>query len=393
MSERPLCVMIVTGEASGDERGAGLARALKARLGEGVRFVGVGGSRMAKEGIVSPFDIAEISILGLLEGLFAYRRIMRRVRDTAALAVREKPDIAVLIDSWGFTLRVAHQMRRDAPGLPLVKYVGPQVWATRPGRAKTLAQAVDHLLTIHSFDAPLFEAQGLPTTFVGNAALKVDFSRADPARLRKSLEIGPDDPVLLVLPGSRPSEVRRMLPVFEDAVARLKVERPNLAVIIPAAPTVAETVKTLTAGWPHRVHVVEGDEAKHDAMKAGTFALACSGTVTLELALAGCPMVVGYRLDPITAFIALRLLLRTPYVTLFNIAAEAFVAPELLQDACNGEALAREAALRLDDPALRARQAAAQFAALDRMGRGGPDPVEAAADAVLKIVAERPAGG
>jgi lipid-A-disaccharide synthase len=389
MTGPPLCVMIVTGEASGDDRGAGLARALKARLGEGVRFVGVGGARMAEAGIKSPFDIAEISILGLLEGLFAYRRIMRRVADTVALAVREKPDVAVLIDSWGFTLRVAHQLRDHDPRLPLVKYVGPQVWATRPGRAKTLAHAVDHLLTIHSFDAPLFEAEGLPTTFVGNAALNVDFSRADPQRLRRQLGLGAEDPILLVLPGSRPSEVRRMLPVFEDAVGRLKVERPNLAVVIPAAPTVAEAVKALVAGWPHRVHVVEGDEAKLDAMKAGTFALACSGTVTVELALAGCPMVIGYRLDPITAFVAMRLLLRTPYITLFNIAAQAFVAPELLQGACNGETLAREAALRLDDPALRARQVEAQYAALDRMGRGGPDPAEAAAEALLKILAAR----
>jgi len=389
MSPRQLCVMIVTGEASGDDRGAGLARALKARLGDGVRFVGVGGAQMAEEGIVSPFDIAEISILGLLEGLFAYRRIMRRVADTVALAAQEKPDVAVLIDSWGFTLRVAHQLRAQDPALPLVKYVGPQVWATRAGRARTLAQAVDHLLTIHSFDAPLFEAEGLPTTFVGNAALNVDFSQADPARLKASLGIRAEAPILLVLPGSRPSEVRRMLPVFEDAVARLKADRPELEVIIPAAPTVAETVQTLVAGWMHRAHVVEGDEAKLDAMKAGTFALACSGTVTVELALAGCPMVVGYRLDPITAFIAIKILLRTRYITLFNIAAQAFVAPELLQDACNGEALAREAALRLDDPGLRARQVEAQFAALDRMGRGGPDPAEAAAEAVLKFLSDR----
>jgi lipid-A-disaccharide synthase len=380
--------MLVAAEASGDDRGAGLARALKRRLGDGVRLVGVGGARMAEEGIQSPFDISDISILGLLEGLLAYRRIMRRVADTAALAAREKPDVAILIDSWGFTLRVAHALRAQDPNLPLIKYVGPQVWATRPGRTKTLAQAVDHLLTIHSFDAPMFEAAGLPTTFVGNAALNVDFSHADPQRLRASLGIGADDPVLLVVPGSRPNEIRRMLPVFEDAVNRLKAERPNLAIVIPATSTVSDAIKAQVAGWPHRAHVVEGETAKLDAMKAATFALACSGTVTLELALAGCPMVVGYRLDALTAFIAMRFLLRTRYITLFNIAAQAFVAPELLQDACTGEALAREAALRLDDPDLRARQVAAQFAALDKMGRGGPDPDDAAAEAVLKVLAE-----
>lgn len=386
---RPLTVMLVAAEASGDDRGAGLAKALKRRLGDGVRLVGVGGARMAEEGIQSPFDISDISILGLLEGLLAYRRIMRRVADTAALAAREKPDVAILIDSWGFTLRVAHALRAQDPKLPLIKYVGPQVWATRPGRTKTLAQAVDHLLTIHSFDAPMFEAAGLATTFVGNAALNVDFSHADPQRLRTSLAISADDPVLLVVPGSRPNEIRRMLPVFEDAVNRLKAQRPNLAIVIPATSTVADAIKAQVAGWSHRTHVVEGETAKLDAMKAATFALACSGTVTLELALAGCPMVVGYRLDALTAFIAMRFLLRTRYITLFNIAAQAFVAPELLQDACNGEALAHEAALRLDDPDLRARQVAAQYAALDKMGRGGPDPSEAAADAVLQVLARR----
>lgn len=381
---RPLCVMLVAAEASGDDRGAGLARALRARLGDGVRFVGVGGARMAAEGIVSPFDISQLSILGLLEGLLAYPKVKARVADTVALAAREKPDVAVLIDSWGFTLRVAQGLRKLDPQLPLIKYVAPQVWATRPGRAKTLAAAVDHLLSIHVFDAPYFEAEGLPVTFVGNSALNIDFSRADGARLRRELDIDPDAPVLLVLPGSRPGEISRVLPAFADAVAILKRERPGLEVIIPAAPTVADLVRKAAASW---AHVVEGEAAKLDAMKAATVALACSGTVTTELALAGTPMVIGYRLGALTHAI-LKRLIRTPYITLFNIAAQSFVAPELVQDDCNGPALARELARRLDDPALRAQQAQAQSAALLKMGRGGPDPSEVAADAVLKLLGE-----
>jgi lipid-A-disaccharide synthase len=168
-------------------------------------------------------------------------------------------------------------------------------------------------------------------------------------------------------------------------VNRLKAERPRLQVVVPAAPTVAEVVKARVAGWPHRAHVVEGDAAKLDAMKAATVALACSGTVTTELALAGVPMVVGYRLGPVTHAI-LKRLIRTKYITLFNIAAQSFVAPELVQDACNGPALAREIARRLDEPELRRAQVEAQYAALDKMGRGGPDPSEAAAEAVLKVV-------
>jgi lipid-A-disaccharide synthase len=386
---KPLTVMLVAAEASGDDRGAGLAVALRRRLGpHGVRFVGVGGERMRAAGVDSPFDISELSILGLLEGLLAYPKVVRRADETAALAAREAPDVAVLIDSWGFTLRVAQRLRKLDPSLPLIKYVGPQVWATRPGRARTLAQAVDHLLSIHAFDAPYFEAEGLPVTFVGNAALTLDFSNADPRRLRRAIGAGADDPVLLVLPGSRPGEIERVMPAFEDAVNRLKAARPGLQVVIPAAPTVADLVKARVAGWPHRAHVVEGEEAKLDAMKAATVALACSGTVTTELALAGVAMVVGYRLGAVTAFIARRLI-RTRYITLFNIAAGEEIAPELVQEACTGAALAQEVALRLDDPALRARQVAAQTAALDKMGRGGLDPSEAAADAVLKIVAAR----
>jgi lipid-A-disaccharide synthase len=377
--------MLVAAEASGDDRGASLARALKRRLGEDVRFVGVGGAKLAAEGLQSPFDISELSILGLLEGLMAYPKVVRRADETAAIAAREKPDVAVLIDSWGFTLRVAQRLRKLDPELPLVKYVGPQVWATRPGRAKTLAAAVDHLLTIHAFDAPYFEAEGLPVTFVGNSTLSLDFSQADPARLRAAIGAGPEDPILLVLPGSRPAEIERVLPPFEDAVRLLKAEHPDLHVVIPAAPTVADAVKSRVAGWPFRATVVEGEAAKLDAMKAATVALACSGTVTTELALAGLPMVVGYRIGPVTYAIVKRLI-RTKYITLFNIAAGEAIAPELIQADCNGPALARELALRLDDPQLRARQIAAQNAALDRMGRGGPDPSEAAADAVLKIV-------
>ena len=387
-SKRPLTVMLVAAEASGDERGAGLAAALRRRLGEDVRFVGVGGARMAAEGVASPFDIAELSVLGLVEGLLAYPRVVRRADETAALARRERPEVVVLIDSWGFTLRVAQRLRRLDPRLPLIKYVGPQVWASRPGRARTLAAAVDHLLSIHAFDAPYFEAQGLPVTFVGNSALALDFSEADPDRLRAQIGAAARDPILLVLPGSRPGEIARVMPPFEDAVALIKADRPDLHIVVPAAPTVAEQVKARVAGWTHRAHVVEGEAAKLDAMKAATVALACSGTVTTQLALAGAPMVVGYRLAPLT-YALLKRIVRTRYITLFNIAAGAEIAPELVQDACNGPALAVELARRLDDQTLRRAQVREQYAALDRMGRGGPDPDDAAADAVLQILADR----
>lgn len=386
---RPLTVMLVAAEASGDALGAGLARALRTRLGaDKVRFVGVGGAKMAQEGVESPFDIAQLSILGIVESLKAYPRAMARLKDTLALAAREKPDVAVLIDSWGFNIRLAKALRRQDPGLPLVKYVAPQVWAYRASRAKDLAGAVDLLLSIQPMDKPFFDAADLPSVFVGNSALAHDFSRADPARLRAAVGAGPGEPILLVLPGSRPSEIERVLPRFEDAVRRLKAERPNLHVVVPAASTVAQAVRARVAAWPFRAHVVEDEALKDDAMVAGTVALACSGTVTTELALAGCPMVVGYVTGRMT-YRLLKAMFKPRWVTLFNIAADEAIAPELLQDACTGEALAAQVAARLDDPALRDRQVAAQSAALDRMGRGMPDPSETAASALLDFLRAR----
>ena len=388
---RSLTVLLVAAEASGDALGAGLARALRSRLGESVRFVGVGGAEMAGEGIHSPFDIAELSVLGLVEGARAYPRVLRRADETAALAVREQPDVAVLIDSWGFTLRVAHRLRRALPLLPLVKYVAPQVWASRPGRARTLAKAVDRLLTIHAFDAPLFEREGLATVFVGARALTRDFSAADPARLRAHIGAQPGDPILLLLPGSRPGEVARLLPPFRDAAEQLTRTRPDLKLVVPLASTVAAQVRSMTADWTTPPSLVESDELKADAMRAATVALACSGTATTELALAGAPMVVAYRMGSVS-YALLKPLIRTPFVTLFNVAAGEMIAPEFLQGRCTGSKLAAAVAARLDDPALAARQVAAQNAALDRMGRGGPDPSERAAEAVLDLLAQRRAG-
>ena len=377
--------MLVAAEASGDALGASLAQALKRRLGEGVRFIGVGGEKMAAQGVASPFDISELSILGLFEGVKAYPRVLRRVRDTAEVARADKPDVAVLIDSWGFTLRVAKALRRLYPDVPLIKYVGPQVWATRPGRARVLAGAVDHLLATQPMDPPFYAPHGLPVTFVGSPALARDFSNADPKRLRKAIGAGAKDQILLVLPGSRPAEIANVLPAFEEAVNLLKAERPKLQVVVPVAATVADAVRGRVAGWPHRAHIIEDDQLKDDAFVAADVALACSGTVTTELALAGTPVVVGYRIGKISHFL-LKRLIRTPYITLFNIAAGRFVAPEFVQHECTGENLARAVAERLDDSSLRARQVAEQNAALELMGRGRRDPSEAAADAVLKVL-------
>jgi lipid-A-disaccharide synthase len=385
---RPLKVMLVAVEASADTLGAGLAHALKARLGDNVELVGVGGAKMAAEGIASPYDIGELSLVGLFEIAGAVPLALRRLEQTVRLAEAEQPDIAVLIDSWEFMWRVGRRLCLRTPQMALIKYVAPQVWATRPGRARVVARIFDRLMTLFDFETRYFEAEGVPTTSVGNPALRRNVSKADPARLRAMIGAGPDDPILLVLPGSRPGEIKRVLPAFEDAALRLAEARPDLHIVVPAADTVAAQVKARVAGWRRRVHVVEGEQDKLDAMRAATLALACSGTVTTELAVAGCPMVVGYRGHPATALVA-RAIIRTRFFTLFNIAADEAIAPEFLQEHCNGPELAAAAAALLDDPARRDVQIEAQTAALAKLGLNRSDPFEAAADIVIELAHER----
>ena len=381
--------MLVAAEASGDALGAGLAKALRGRLGDAVSFVGVGGPRMAAEGVVSPFDIAELSILGWIEGLRAYGKVKGRVAETAALADREKPDAVVLIDSWGFTIRVAKAIRAARPDVPLIKYVGPQVWASRPGRARTLAGAVDHLLALYGFDAPWFEREGLATTVVGSSALHIDMTQADGQAFRARRGIAADTKLLLVLPGSRPSEISRMTPVYEEAVRKLKAMDPALEIAVVAAGTVAGDVAGRVAAWPFRVHLVDEGE-KYDAMRAADVALATSGTVSTELALAGAPMVIAYRIDGLS-YQLMKRMVTAKHITLFNVAADDQIAPEYIQHDATPALLASAVGRLLSDPVLAQTQAERQTAALDLMGRGGSDPSELAADAVLRVIAAKAA--
>nr|WP_031236847.1 lipid-A-disaccharide synthase [Asticcacaulis sp. AC460] len=383
---KPLKIMLIAAEASGDMLGAGLMVELRKQAPDiAFTFVGVGGARMAEQGVQSPFDIAQLSILGMLEGLKALPRVNARVRDTAALAAAEKPDAVVLIDSWGFTLRAAHAIRKIMPKVPLIKYVGPQVWATRPGRAKTLAKAVDLLLALHPMDAPYFEREGLKTVVVGNPALNVDFSKADPDAFRRKIGIEPDAPLLMVLPGSRPGEIKRLLPTFVETLLALSKSRPDLTLVMPVAETVRNLVVPAVKDLPLRLHLIENEDDKYSAMQAATLALACSGTVSTELALAGCPMIIAYRVEPLTWWI-FKNIATIKYVTLFNITADKEIAPEFIQPACTPDNLLKAINERLDDKAVRDQQIAEQFKALDLMGRGQRPPAEKAARAVLDFL-------
>jgi lipid-A-disaccharide synthase len=381
---KPLRLLLTATEASGDLLGAALMTGLRERLDDRVEFIGVGGARMKDAGLQSLFDPSELAVIGAVNALAVYPKVLRRAREVAELAASERPDAAVLIDAWGFSLRVARGIRRRAPGVKIVKYVAPQVWATRPGRARTLARTVDHLLALHGFDAPYFEAQGLATTVVGNPALTRDFSAADGPAFRARTGIAAEAPLLLVLPGSRAGEIGRLSEPFGDAARRLRDRIPDIEIVVAAAETVETAVRAAVARWPIPVKITTGEADRLSAMKAATAALACSGTVTTELALAGCPFVVGYKVDPLTYEIAKRLL-RTKWITLINVAAESMTAPEFLQDACVGAPLAETLAPWLIDEARRVAQSQLQDAALRKM-RGDTASAEGAADAVIRLL-------
>lgn len=287
-------VFLVAAEASGDALGADLAHALKERDSE-IELSGVGGPQMAAAGAPSLVDIKGLAILGYFDALMAYGRVKRAVAATVSAIMQAKPDAVVLIDSWGFTLRVAQAVRKAAPGIKLVKYIGPQVWATRPGRAKTLAATVDHLVCIHDFEVPYYTPYGLSCTVCGHPALG-RYQAGDGAALRAREGFKDDDKILLVLPGSRATEIRRIGPVLWRAVEILHKTRPKLRLVVVAARSVREAVLAQT---PPTARVVE-ERYKEDAFAAATVALAASGTVTTEVALQGAPLVIGYKLGWLT---------------------------------------------------------------------------------------------
>lgn len=377
-------VFLVAAEASGDALGADLIRALRQRA-TGIELAGVGGAAMAGEGVASQADVSGLAVLGFVDGLLAYQRVKRAVAATVAAILKAAPDVVVLIDSWGFTLRVAQGVRAAAPHIKLVKYIGPQVWATRPGRARTLAAAVDHLICIHDFEAPYYAPYGLACTVCGHPAVG-RFTPGDGAAFRARHGLGDGERMLLVLPGSRPAEIRRVGPTLWRAAEQLARSRPKLRLACVAATAVRDAARAQAPGST----LIVDEAEKEDAFAAAELVLAASGTVTTEVALQGAPLVIGYKLGWITWGLARAFLFRAKYATLMNVAADAEVAPEFLQTRFTAGNVASAAARLLDDPNARSAQIQRQNSALMLMGRGGRPAAEIAAEAVLAVLADQP---
>lgn len=376
-------IYLIAGEASGDVLGARLMAALSARHPD-LHFAGVGGELMEARGLHSLFPMRELALMGLLEVLPNIRRLSARLRQTVADIAARRPDVVVTIDSPGFTLRVLRAIR--PLGIPRAHYVAPQVWAWRESRVKKFPGLWETLLCLLPFEPAFFAKHGLPARFVGHPVLESGADTGDAARFRARHAIGADARIVTLMPGSRRTEVSRLLPVLGETLGRLAPRIPGLVPVVPVAAPVAEAVLAGTRAWPVRPVVVTEIEDKHDAFAASEAALTKSGTSTLELALAGVPMLVTYRVNPITAAIARRLV-KVRYAALVNLLAEKEVVPELIQQACTPDRLAATLETLLTDRDAANAQRAAFRAVLDSLRPpGGQSPSDAAAAAILALL-------
>ena len=380
-------VFLIATEESGDRLGANLMKVLRQRLGDGVRFEGVGGRAMAREGLDTLFPIEELSIIGLAAVVRELPKILGLIKETAIAVTEAAPDILVIIDSPDFTHRVAKRVRAKDPSIPIVDYVSPSVWAWRPGRARAMLKYVDHVLALLPFEPEAYQRlHGPPCSYVGHPLVEQLASlrpNADEARRRAE-----SPPVLLVLPGSRRSEIRHHMAVFGQAVGLLQERGVAFELLLPTMPHLQETVVEAVKGWPVQPQVVIGDQDKRAAFRIAHAALAKSGTVTLELALAGVPMVTAYRVGAVEAFI-LRRAIRVSSVILANLVIGEDVIPEFLQEECTPDKLAEALADVLSDSELRRQQLEA-FATLNTiMSTGDQPPSVRAADIVLATMYKR----
>ena len=383
---KPLRIALVAGEHSGDQLGFKLMRALRAAAGD-VVFTGVGGEAMEAEGLKSLFPISDIAVMGILPVLARLPKILRRIRETADAVIAARPDALVIIDSPDFTHRVARRVRKAAPNLPIVDYVSPSVWAWRPGRAKAMVSYVDRVLGLLPFEPEAYVRLGGPRcVYVGHPLIeRLGELRpnADEARRRAA-----EPPIVVVLPGSRRSEIRRLMGDFGEALQALRETVGPILPVLPTLPHLEEEVRARAAAWPATPRIVLGEAQKFEAFRTARAALAASGTVTLELALAGAPMVGAYKVGIVEE--QLKYLIKVPSILLPNLILGENAIPEKLQRDCNPAALAAAlAAVMRDGPERKAQiEALARLDGLMRLDDGAA-PSAHAARAVLETIAAR----
>ncbi|MES1990421.1 MAG: lipid-A-disaccharide synthase [Pseudomonadota bacterium] len=379
-------IMLVAGEPSGDVLGGELMEALLSETGGKIRITGVGGPHMIGHGLDSIYPMSDTSVMGPREVIPRLPLILRRVRETADFAIGQKPDVLVIIDSPDFTHRVAKRVARLAPDIKIANYVSPSVWAWRQGRARSMAKYIDRVLALLPFEPDFFRSQAhLDCIYVGHPAIERVPAAGEGERFRREHNLSADVPVLLVLPGSRTNEVKRLVHIFGDVATRLAAEQEGLTVVIPTVPHVRHLVEAAVAKWSVPVILAHEEMEKRAAFDAATAALAASGTVALELGLARVPMVIAYKIDLAAAYVVSRLL-KVPSVVVVNLILDRPSVKEFLQLDATAPKIAAALRLLLSDTPERARAKSDLEELRILMGVGGPRPSLRAARAVLEML-------
>ena len=378
-------IYFVAAEPSGDLLARETIEAIRIQ-NPAVRFSAIGGEELASLGLASPIDITSLSIVGLFEGVRVYGTVLKLVEAAVEDIIAANPDMVVLVDSWGFMIRIAERLKERAPHIKRFKLIGPQIWATRAGRAKKLAAAVDELVCIHAMEEPYYVPFGLPTTVMGPPALSRT-EQGDGAAFRTQLSVDAETPLLLVLPGSRPSEIQRTAPALVEAARRVKESMTGTHIVFAPAPSVRTAFKARFPDAEQWGSLAPESASRYDMMAAADYALACSGTVTSELAVQGTPFLVGYKTGFMTWAVARYFLYKPNHITLVNIAADdSEIAPEFIQFDLKPDLIAERAIDMLRDPAARERQVQAQNVALTKMGKAEAPAPEIAARAILASI-------
>jgi lipid-A-disaccharide synthase len=374
-------IYLIAGEPSGDRLGALLIDALRRTTHGEIRISGIGGPEMEKQGLQSYFPMSELTVMGLVEVLPRIPKLLRRIRGTVKHILANNPDVVVTIDSPDFSLRVLKHLK--GKNISLIHYVAPSVWAWKAGRAKKIANLVDHLLTLLPFEPPYFEREGLLSSFVGHSVLESGADQGDGVAFRKRHNISPDAQVLCLLPGSRSSEVKRLLPVLGEVVTRLK--NSNLHLVLPTVDNVRDNIRQEIASWNHKPTIISSNKEKFAAFAASDAAIAASGTVSLELALAKVPHVTVYKVNPLTALISRRMI-STPFYNIINILLGREVIPELIQDNCKSNIIASSILGYLERNDAAKAQINSFNVAMRQLQNGHVNPSDKAALVVLDLI-------
>lgn len=379
-------IFLIAGEASGDLLGGGLMQALR-QAAPAVDFRGIGGQAMEAEGLQSLFPLEELAVMGFLPVLRHLPLLLRRIAEAADSVIAAKPDALVIIDSPDFTHRVARRVRRALPHLPIVDYVSPTVWAWRPGRARKMCRYIDHVLALLPFEPAAYRRLGgPPCSYIGHPLIeRMDALSPSAADLEARNQ---DPPLVLILPGSRASEIARLMPVFGEVVRKLAEQGATYDYVLPAVAHLEDEICARLADWPVKPRLVTGTQAKYAAFRRARAALAASGTVSLELALARVPMVVAYKVGPLESLA--RFFIRVPSIVLPNLILGENIVPEFLQEACTPAALATALAALMGEGAARAAQCAGFASVEERLALPeGEAPSGRAAAIILARIAAR----